>query len=220
MIKIIDSLYLTAKGCSIKKRNYHPVHIRQGDIDGACAVYSLMMNLLVLKTVSRVQLEDVFNDIKKSPETERLFHEFFDKHGLIRGGFYFDKLTELVNRVYGQVVDGKYITVNDDFKDTDLWHLVKKAIDDNIPVIIGMDIKGGGGHAALAIGYECDEEGIFNVFCLDPAYECNPTSYWNMVISLNYYTGKFKHQCLTSNPYNCPAIYVSDAIIITKNKKK
>ena len=37
MIKIIDSLYLTEKGCSIKKRNYHPVHIRQGDIDGACA---------------------------------------------------------------------------------------------------------------------------------------------------------------------------------------
>ena len=43
MIKIIDSLYPTEKGCSIKKRNYHPVHIRQGDIDGACAVYSLMM---------------------------------------------------------------------------------------------------------------------------------------------------------------------------------
>ena len=60
MIKIIDSLYLTEKGCSIKKRNYHPVHIRQGDIDGACAVYSLMMNLLILKTISRVQIEDVY----------------------------------------------------------------------------------------------------------------------------------------------------------------
>ena len=48
MIKIIDSLYLTEKGCSIKKRNYHPVHIRQGDIDGACAVYSLIQNLFHL----------------------------------------------------------------------------------------------------------------------------------------------------------------------------
>ena len=62
MIKIIDSLYLTEKGCSIKKRNYHPVHIRQGDIDGACAVYSLMMNLLILKTISRVQIEDVYDN--------------------------------------------------------------------------------------------------------------------------------------------------------------
>lgn len=88
MIKIIDSLYLTEKGCSIKKRNYHPVHIRQGDIDGACAVYSLMMNLLILKTISRVQIEDVYDNIKKSPETEKLFHEFFDKHGMIRGGFF------------------------------------------------------------------------------------------------------------------------------------
>ena len=96
MIKIIDSLYLTEKGCSIKKRNYHPVHIRQGDIDGACAVYSLMMDLLILKTISRVQIEDVYDNIKKSPETEKLFHEFFDKHGMIRGGFYFDRLTKLV----------------------------------------------------------------------------------------------------------------------------
>ena len=147
MIKIIDSLYLTEKGCSIKKRNYHPVHIRQGDIDGACAVYSLMMNLLILKTISRVQIEDVYDNIKKSPETEKLFHEFFDKHGMIRGGFYFDRLTKLVNRVYGEVVTAQYSNINDNFRETDFWELVKTAIDDNIPIILGMDFKTGGGHA-------------------------------------------------------------------------
>lgn len=220
MIKIIDSLYLTEKGCSIKKRNYHPVHIRQGDIDGACAVYSLMMNLLILKTISRVQIEDVYDNIKKSPETEKLFHEFFDKHGMIRGGFYFDQLTKLVNRVYGEVVTAQYSNINDNFRETDFCELVKTAIDDNIPIILGMDFKTGGGHAVLAIGYEYDEDGIFNVFCLDPGYECNPTSYWNMVIALNLFSGKFKHQCLTNNSYNCPAVYISDAILITKNKKK
>ena len=177
-------------------------------------------DLLILKTISRVQIEDVYDNIKKSPETEKLFHEFFDKHGMIRGGFYFDQLTKLVNRVYGEVVTAQYSNINDNFRETDFCELVKTAIDDNIPIIFGMDFKTGGGHAVLAIGYEYDEDGIFNVFCLDPGYECNPTSYWNMVIALDLFSGKFKHQCLTNNSYNCPAVYISDAILITKNKKK
>ena len=41
-----------------------------------------------------------------------------------------------------------------------------------------------------------------------------------MVIALDLFSGKFKHQCLTNNSYNCPAVYISDAILITKNKKK
>ncbi len=100
-----------------------------------------MMNLLILKTISRVQIEDVYDNIKKSPETEKLFHEFFDKHGMIRGGFYFDRLTKLVNRAYGEVVTAHYSNINDNFRETDFWELVKTAIDDTLPIIIGMDLK-------------------------------------------------------------------------------
>ena len=96
-------------------------------------------DLLILKTISRVQIEDVYDNIKKSPETEKLFHEFFDKHGMIRGGFYFDQLTKLVNRVYGEVVTAQYSNINDNFRETDFCELVKTAIDDNIPIILGMD---------------------------------------------------------------------------------
>ena len=109
-------------------------------------------DLLILKTISRVQIEDVYDNIKKSPETEKLFHEFFDKHGMIRGGFYFDQLTKLVNRVYGEVVTAQYSNINDNFRETDFCELVKTAIDDNIPIILGMDFKTGGGHAVLALG--------------------------------------------------------------------
>lgn len=61
-------------------------------MDGACAVYSLMMTLLMLNVVSRNQVEDVYDTIKKSAEVEKLFKEFFYKHGLVRGGFYFKEL--------------------------------------------------------------------------------------------------------------------------------
>lgn len=86
MIKLLNSLYLTEKGCCIKNRQFYPVHLRQGEIDGACSIYTLMMNLLILRCVRRNELEDLYDKIKKSPEVVKLFREFFDKHGLVRNG--------------------------------------------------------------------------------------------------------------------------------------
>lgn len=216
MIKIIDSLYLTEDGCSIKNRRYQPVHIRQGDIDGACAIYALMMNLLILKTIRRSHLDDVFNRIKTSPEIERLFHELFDKHGLVRGGLLFEDLARMTNRTFGTVVTAKFYDEDSEEAEDGFIEQIQQTIDLDRPIILGIDFKGGGGHAVLAIGYERDAEGLFNIFCLDPAYDCKPTSYWNMVISLYQFRSKYKHQCLTENPYNCPAIKISDTLLVTK----
>lgn len=214
MIKVIDCIYLTEKGCSVKTNGkFYPVHLQQGDIDGACSVYALMMNLLILKTITRRQVENVFNDIRKSPEVEQLFHEMFDKHGLVRGGFHFNNLKKLINHSFGDVVFAEYFEKRND----DIYAIIKETIDNNIPIILGIDFKGGGGHAVLAIGYERDVDGIFNIFCLDPGYSNTPTSYWNMVISLGIYQrSRFPHQCLTVNPYNCPAIQITDILVITK----
>ena len=214
MIKIIDSLYLTEDGCSIKNRSYQPVHIRQGGIDGACAIYALMMNLLILRTIRRSHLDDVFNRIKTSPEIERLFHELFDKHGLVRGGLFFDDLARMTNRTFGTVVTAKFYDEDSEEAEDGFIGQIQQTIDLDRPIILGIDIKGGGGHAVLAIGYERDAEGLFNIFCLDPAYDCKPTSYWNMVISLYQFRSKYKHQCLTE--YNCPAIKISDTLLVTK----
>lgn len=216
MIKIIDCLYLTEDGCSIKNRSYQPVHIRQGDIDGACAVYALMMNLLILRTIHRRQLDDVFNRIKTSPEVERLFHELFDKHGLVRGGLLFEDLERMTNRAFGMVVTATSYDEDCEAAEDGFIEQIHQTLDLDRPIILGIDFKGGGGHAVLAIGYERDAEGLFNIFCLDPGYDCKPTSYWNMVISLYRYRGLYKHQCLTENPYNCPAIKISDTLIVTK----
>ena len=216
MIKVINSLYLTENGCSIKSRKFHSVHIRQGDLDGACSIYTLMMDLLIQKCISRNQLEDLYDKIKKSPEVQQLFHEFFDKHGLVRGGLYFDELARLVNRSFGTKVHAIYYGTNCSEAKDSFKAQIKNIIDKDQPIILGIDFKNGGGHAVLAIGYEDDEEGLFHVFCLDPGYLCNPTSYWNMVISLDQFNGKYKHQCLTDNPYNCPAIQISDTLIVER----
>ena len=217
MIKIINRLYLTPEGCSIKQRNkFFPVHIRQGDIDGACSVYALMMNLLILNTIKRTQLEDLYDKIKKSPEVENLFKEFFGKHGLIRNGFYFHDVCKLVNKTFGKVIEAKVYENEKENYPFNIIDITKEAINSDYPIMLGIDFKGGGGHAVLAIGYESDDGGLFNIFCLDPGYDYNPTSYWNMVISLDINKGQYPHQCLTENRYNCPYIKLMDALRITK----
>lgn len=220
MIKIIDSLYLTEKGCCIYNRGYQPVHIRQGNLDGACSVYTLMMNLLILKTITRKKLEDILNINKKetSPEVERLFHEFFDKHGLIRDGFEFYDLERLINKTYGTVVTATYNGMESEVAKDGFLNQIQQVIDSNLPIILGVDFKGGGGHAVLAIGYESDDEGLFNIFCLDPGYDYRPPSYWNMVISHYKNRGVYRYQYLTTNPNDCPLIKISDTLLVTKNK--
>ncbi len=218
MIKIIQELFLTEKGCCIKNRTDNPIHIKQGDIDGACSVYSLMMYLMIMKVIKRNQLNDIYNTIKKSPDVENIFHEFFDKHGLVRDGFYFTQLKKILNRIsIDSIVAKSFEEDSDEFKKDGFIKQIKSTLDTDTPIMVGIDYKGGGSHAVLAIGYEADEDGIFNIFCLDPASDCNPTSYWNMVITLNTMQGRYKHQCLTSNPYNCPAIKISETLLIINN---
>lgn len=224
MIKIIDSLYLTEKGCCIYNRGFFPVHIRQGDIDGACSIYALMMNLLILKTIRRRKLDDLYNKIKTSPEIEPLFHEFFEKHGLVRDGFYFADLERLIKKSFGKVVTAKNYDEDSEEAKDGFVGLIQKSIDSNQPIMLAIAFQGGEGHAVLAIGYEFDEEGLFNIFCLDPGYDCKPVSYWNMVISLHQYNGIYKHLCITENSriikdyaknYHS-AIAISDALLITR----
>lgn len=67
MIQIINNLYLHGEaGCCVLNRKYYPVHLRQGDLDGACAVYCVMMYLLILNVVTRRQLEDLYGKVRKN----------------------------------------------------------------------------------------------------------------------------------------------------------
>jgi len=53
-IKVINTIRLCSKGVLAKDANgkYVKLHKRQGDMDGACSVYSLAMALLCLGVVT------------------------------------------------------------------------------------------------------------------------------------------------------------------------
>ena len=104
MIKIIRGLDITTLGVCVYNRKWQSVHLQQGDMDGACAVYSMMMNLIVLKVFTRNQVTNLNTSFKGNTAKGRLFKEFFVKEGLCRDGFYFSEIKEKLSHSFAKEV--------------------------------------------------------------------------------------------------------------------
>lgn len=184
-IKIISGLKLSRKGVTIKDVDGHWVllHHRQGDLDGACAVYSLMMALLYEGVISSEDIM-IYSSLDKRTIKGQMLHNFLDNQGLIREGYSFKSLRhELLTYYHNKDIE----VIRRDPKDQDK---IIQGIDDlileNLPVIISVVFDDEGSHAMLAIGTETDAEGyIKKIFCLDPDAESPICSYWNAVIDVS-----------------------------------
>ena len=214
MIKIIRGLDITALGVCVYNRKWQPVHLQQGDMDGACAVYSMMMNLIALKVFTRNQVTNLNTSFKGNTSKGRLFKEFFVTQGLCRGGFYFSEIKEKLShsfakevmssvRQYATSLSGQASYVEE----------LKIAIDDNLPLVTAITFRGGT-HAILAVGYEEQEGVIRKIFCLDPGYTISQTSLWNSVITLNERKGMYCHQYITDN--DDKNVFVSETLKIER----
>lgn len=214
MIQIINNLYLHGEaGCCVLNRKYYPVHLRQGDLDGACAVYCVMMYFLILNVVTRRQLEDLYGKVRKKDSIKNLFKALFENKGLIRDGFYYTNLQSIINRHIGESVTAK---AHSEESESQTIERIKENIDRGNPIMISAQFSGGA-HAMLAIGYEFDDSGIFNIFCLDPGFDCPPTSYWNAVIALNQGSGKkYPHEWIAHHKDYSKNIYLGETLIIDK----
>ena len=95
---------------------------------------------------------------------------------------------------------------------------LKRCIDDNKPLMIGVDYNKVDGHALLAIGYETRNDKIKKIFCLDPGSDITPVSYWNAVISIDEHSNtKYRDSYFTANG-NVNKVTLADAIKIEKRK--
>jgi hypothetical protein len=214
MIKIIRGLDITALGVCVYNRKWQPVHLQQGDMDGACAVYSIMMNLIALKVFTRNQVTNLNTSFKGNTSKGRLFKEFFVTQGLCRGGFYFSEIKEKLSHSFAKEVMSsvrQYATSVSD--QASYVEELKIAIDDNLPLVTAITFRGGA-HAILAIGYEEQEGVIRKIFCLDPGYTISQTSLWNSVITPNERKGMYCHQYITDN--DDKNVFVSETLKIER----
>lgn len=186
MIHIIPSLKITSKGLTSGGQK---ILLSQGDMDGACTIYSLMMALQILRLTTRSDATDIWKRIKGSTSKGKLIRAFMEKEGFARGGLEIEKVCDTLNSCMGSKIIGTYYDLGKEDRDT----IIKQEIDNGIPILIGISYNSKSGHALTAIGYEDNSKGILEkLFCLDPLSPKTDIGYWNAVISLNESTGKYK----------------------------
>lgn len=169
--------------------------IRQGNLDASCAVYSLMMMLMIHKKVTYSELTDrkkAQGDSKhgwtgKMKLQDMFLHDFEGAY-FKDSGYNFNALSDDLQHCFKKYAKAIPVEI-DDLKSNseekrELRAAIKKRIDEGYPVEIGFRYKGQGyGHAVVAIGYTY-HKGYFRLLCLDPGYELPQMSFWNAIVDI------------------------------------
>ena len=166
--------------------------MRQGVLDGACAVYSLMMMLIIHRRITRSSL------LKREKgrgysSIMRLQDTFIGKlPGAYQDGYYFNDMCQSLQSCFKKVATATcFMSFSDDKPSSreQLHSILQKTIDNGYPVQIGFSRKGqnGGGHAVVAIGYQEFWNGgdKLHIFCLDPGFELPNQAFWNTIIEID-----------------------------------
>lgn len=177
-IQIIDNIRLSWKGLQTKDSNnqWGNVHKQQGDLDGACSIYSLVMAMLCQKMITE---EDI--QILKSPDRRTPKGKFLYEQGLVHDGYNYTALAREINEQPFEII----ATHKRPGSNANRIELIEQFISQNIPVIISTDFNGGT-HALLAIGIETNEHDIITkIFCFDPGASAPKVSQWNCFIDVS-----------------------------------
>jgi hypothetical protein len=215
MKKIVQNLRFKNNKLVCKGKNGKecPVFKKQGSLDGACATYSVIMNLLILGVISDIDTRICVEH--KNKDTKNLFDVFCNDYGMHRNGQSFYKIKRMLKEGFGNVVDVQHT----DTKTSSLETLesIIKVIDEGIPVIISV-YNSIIVHAMLAVGYEKEEGEVTRVFCLDPSGDyIRGHRRWNATIRVNTKRKNvFAYQSVIEGEKCSQYVDLDDILIIRK----
>lgn len=183
-ITIIPSVKLDKKGVKTTQADGKPscIALRQGSLDGACAVYSTIIALMCLRQINYEDVDTSNGNIDKRSPKGRFLSKLLEQRGMNMQGWNLKTLAQEINNTSDFVI--KATAVRKDYADR---------IYDNIhagyPSIIGISFKDDTkfDHAIVCIGVEESEEyenTSVKLLCIDPGYPMPFTAYWNCVIML------------------------------------
>ena len=212
-IHIIDSIRLNHKGlCTLdEKHKWVKLHKQQGDLDGACAIYSLVMAMLCKGLLTDDETQ-VYNRPDRRTDKGKFLYQFFNERGMIREGYSYVTLAKEINESsFGVKATRKNPRTNNGRVE-----LISDYIYDNIPVIISVVFENKTAHALLAVGIEVDSnEEITKIYCLDPGYPSPRYSSWNCFIDVSKETkSDYPFYCVCEDGYS--KVSLDDMLIINK----
>jgi len=204
------------------------VHLRQGEMDGACGPYCVVMTLIMLGVMSREQA----CSLDRADGRTRLgkFRENLMAFGaLVSEGtddFEVNWLVDVFKRV-GVLTDVLEAAPR---RKTTIRNIADAVDYRKIP-IVGVEWEGGqAGHWLLVVGYQGyqadddDELQITHLLCLDPTSEAPRVSLWNAVIEVFTEEGNAvnegRYYCQHWGPNEPPtACRIDKSILVGLDKK-
>ncbi len=215
-IKIIKSIRLDSKGVRVKDANGSivPLHKRQGDMDGACAVYSLAMAMLCMGVVTNEDLQ-IYNCADKRTRKGKLLSHFLEEQGLVRNGYSFVTMAKEI-----RASNFNINAIRKNPKEyADVINEIADFLDEDNPVIISTEF-GNGAHALLAIGYETEDndDKITKILCLDPSEEAPLYTYWNCIIDVSRTGGKLEYPFVYITSTQSYKVALGDILVLLKTE--
>jgi hypothetical protein len=209
--KVIDQLRLIDGELMCKKpsgRSYQKAHFKQGDLDGACGAYSISMVLNILGVFEADEFLCPGKDDKRTAKWKLI--QALNEQGLYRNGLTSDKIQELLTKSYSSHV----VVQCADKSQHNLIDLTKTWLENNIPIILGINYNSNDGHWIVVVGYALDENGeLTNLLTLDPSNDSPKCSLWNGILNVRKEPRKkFGYQYCTND---VRMVDVEEAIIIT-----
>lgn len=216
--KFIKNIFLEeeaikAIGRSGKKTR---VFAKQGDLDGSCTIYSLMMMLIFHKFLDWEDLIDG-ERAKDFEFVSRIQHEFLrGLNGLCTGGYKLREISDKVNKCFGSKMCEAYTTepgTPNTVSRKILQEMIRMYLDERQPVMIGYSKPSGPGHALVAVAYRREAWNRLRLFCLDPSHGVPFMHPWNTVIDLDYLTSN-DDDFTDTNYWTEKKVCVNDFLVI------
>ena len=191
---VIDPIDATHEGPNVplpgSEDEYQLLHLRQGDIDGACGPYCLFMALMICGVSRRDEITGPAQKIHGNSNLARTFKLMQEYTAFFRHGTGLHDLVAFVNTTYRS----KVTAVPCPERGVALRSFIERHILLNNPVIIGLDWGETTGHWVLVVGLEYLEDGtLWRLLVLDPSAAPSKVCAWNSVIEANGSGGIFPY---------------------------
>ena len=188
--KFIKNIFLDEESIKAigRSRKLTRAFAKQGDLDGSCAVYSLMMMLIVHRFLDWEDLIDG-ERAKNNRFVDSIQHEFLHGFkGICSGGHKLQDISDRLNKCFGSKMCKAYTTGQGTptVSRGELQEMIKMHLDKGHPVMLGYSIPSEFGHAVVAVAYSREAKNRLRLFCLDPSHGVPFMHLWNTVIDLDY----------------------------------
>ena len=109
-IYIIDGIRLNKAGLQVKDENgsWINLHCQQGMLDGACVVYSTIMALLYMGVLCETDIQIMTKLPDRRTKKGKFLYHLFEQQGLIRSGYYLDRMAEEIQNFIPDYVVNYY----------------------------------------------------------------------------------------------------------------